>query len=308
MSRRLVLIHGRSQHGKDPDRLRRSWVAGLNKGLTLADQPPVEAISAVFLYYGDLIMQEIQALGTRALAGDGAAGMAAASDGMLPGLGVASDDDVVDLQLQLLAQASARAGSPLPEARAQATRGILDELQKIEAIQSTLDWVSDAAPWMGERLLYLVTRDVSLYLAKDRVRDAVQESLVLQLRNGVGSDGEIVLVTHSLGTVVGMDLVSHWATAYDVALFVTCGSPLGIPQINERLKLQPQPGFPPGVQQWFNAFDPRDVVALKEQLAPLYGGGLNDIRVHNGDRPHAIDRYLGHEEVAHHIGTALART
>jgi hypothetical protein len=30
--------------------------------------------------------------------------------------------------------------------------------------------------------------------------------------------------------------------------------------------------------------------------------------VQNGDQPHDIDRYLAHEEVAHHIGIALAKT
>ena len=224
---------------------------------------------------------------------------------MLPGLAVAADDEVVDLQMQLLFQATARAGRPLPAARATATRGILDELQKIEAIQAALDWASDAAPWMGERLLYLVTRDVSLYLTKRRIREAIQNSLVQQLLSEIGPDGEMILITHSLGTVVGLDLITRWATAYVIPLLVTCGSPLGIPQIYSRLEVQPQPRFPSGVKRWLNIYDSRDVVALEEDLAPLFGGELFDMRVQNGDEPHAIDRYLGHEEVAEPIGSAL---
>jgi hypothetical protein len=161
---------------------------------------------------------------------------------------------------------------------------------------------------MGEKLLYLVTRDVSLYLTKPRIRNAVQTALVRQLEEEVREDEPIVLLTHSLGTVVGMDLVTNWASGSRIPLMVTCGSPLGIKQIYTRLRKQPQPKHPSGIDQWFNVYDPRDVVALEERLLPLFGGGLVDIKVQNGDQPHDIDRYLAHEEVAHHIGIALAKT
>jgi endonuclease G len=308
MERRLVCIHGRSQHGKDPKSLRRVWAAGLNKGLTLADLPTIRADSIIFLYYGDLIKQEIDALSTRGLEDERLVGIAARSDGMLSGIGVAADDEVARLQMELLGEASRRAGRPLPPGQREATRGILDDLQRWQAVQDALDWVSDSAPWMGEKLLYLVTRDVSLYLTKERIRNAVQKSLVEQLENEIGADESIVLLTHSLGTVVGMDLITKWATGSKIPLMVTCGSPLGIKQIYSKLKRQPQPAHPQGVDQWFNAYDPRDVVALEERLRPLFGHGLVDIKVQNGDRPHNIDRYLAHEEVAHHIGTALAKT
>jgi endonuclease G len=308
MERRLVCIHGRSQHGKDPKRLRRMWAAGLNKGLTLAELPTIQPESILFLYYGDLIKKEIDALATRGLADERLTRMAVGSDGMLPGVGVATDHDVSQLQIELLGEASRRAGRPLPPAQREATRGILDDLQRWQALQETLDWVSDSAPWMGEKLLYLVTRDVSLYLTKERIRNAVQSSLAEQLDNEIGTDESMVLLTHSLGTVVGMDLITNWATGSRIPLMVTCGSPLGIKQIYSKLKRQPQPAPAEGVDQWFNVYDPRDVVALKERLVPIFGGELVDIKVQNGDEPHDIDRYLAHEEVAHHIGTALAKT
>jgi endonuclease G, mitochondrial len=308
MERRLVCIHGRSQHGKDPKALRRMWAAGLNKGLTLADLPTVRPGSIVFLYYGDLIKAEIDALATRGLADEGLTRMAVGSDGMLPGVGVATDPEVARMQIELLGEVSNRAGRPIPPAQREATRGLLDDLQRWEAVQDALDWVSDSAPWMGEKLLYLVTRDVSLYLTKRRIRDAVQRSLVQQLKDEIGEDQSIVLLTHSLGTVVGMDLISNWDRESEIPLMVTCGSPLGIKTIYSKLEGQPQPAYPNRIDQWFNVFDPRDVVALEERLLPLFGGEVVDVKVQNGDQPHDIDRYLGHEEVAHHIGIALAKT
>ena len=308
MERRLVCIHGRSQHGKDPKALRRMWAAGLNKGLTLADLPTVEPGSIVFLYYGDLIKAEIDALATKGLADERLTRMAVGSDGMLPGVGVAADPEVAQLQIELLGEVGHRAGRPLPPAQREATRGILDDLQRWQAVQEALDWVSDSAPWMSEKLLYLVTRDVSLYLTKPRIRNVVQTALVRQLEEEVREDESIVLLTHSLGTVVGMDLVTNWASGSRIPLMVTCGSPLGIKQIYTKLRKQPQPKHPSGIDQWFNVYDPRDVVALEERLLPIFGGGLVDIKVQNGDQPHDIDRYLAHEEVAHHIGIALAKT
>jgi endonuclease G, mitochondrial len=308
MERRLVCIHGRSQHGKDPKALRRMWAAGLNKGLTLADLPTIEPSSIVFLYYGDLIKAEIDALATKGLADERLTRMAVGSDGMLPGVGVAADPEVAQLQIELLGEVGHRAGRPLPPAQREATRGILDDLQRWQALQDALDWVSDSAPWMGEKLLYLVTRDVALYLTKKRIRNAVQKSLAKQLDEEIGADESIVLLTHSLGTVVGMDLITSMAPGSRVPLMVTCGSPLGIKSIYSKLKRQPQPAHPKRIDQWFNAYDPRDVVALEERLLPLFGGGLVDIKVQNGDQPHDIDRYLAHDEVAHHIGIALAKT
>lgn len=59
------------------------------------------------------------------------------------------------------------------------------------------------------------------------------------------TSGEPVLVTHSLGTVVGMDLLTRLTDDIDPVLLVTAGSPLGLDGVNERL-LTRGPHQPPG--------------------------------------------------------------
>jgi hypothetical protein len=49
----ILCIHGRRQHGKDPDELRSNWAAGLNLGLAMARRPSVDPAAILFPYYGN---------------------------------------------------------------------------------------------------------------------------------------------------------------------------------------------------------------------------------------------------------------
>ena len=57
----LVFLHGRSQQGKNPDALRKSWTAGLNRGLTVAGLPAIEAADVCFPFYGDRLADALRA-------------------------------------------------------------------------------------------------------------------------------------------------------------------------------------------------------------------------------------------------------
>lgn len=97
-------------------------------------------------------------------------------------------------------------------------------------------------------------------------------------------------------------------------LFVTLGSPLGIPNlIFERLTPTPTGGlgaWPGRVTRWVNVADPDDVVALRKRLAPLFsapdgGAAVDDRLVDNGNEPHAINRYLNAAATGAALGTVL---
>ena len=88
-------------------------------------------------------------------------------------------------------------------------------------------------------------------------------------------------------------------------LFLTVGSPLAIRAIRRQFL----PLRDPPVGGWYNAFDPKDVVALY----PLDGTNFpvqpaveNYNQVHNStDNHHGIVGYLDNPEVAGHISDAL---
>jgi len=116
--------------------------------------------------------------------------------------------------------------------------------------------------------------------------------------------GPVVLVTHSLGTVVGRDLLDDAKLRKRTLMWVTAGSPLGLDAVQKNLLA---PGVRnPGVR-WLTAYDVHDIVALGHPLGPAWGPLLRNVQVDNGDSPHSIERYLGHPEVAGPVGTAFKR-
>jgi hypothetical protein len=78
-----------------------------------------------------------------------------------------------------------------------------------------------------------------------------------------------VVVAHSLGTIVTYDVLSEPALAgLDVELLVTLGCPLGIRNVQDRLRDgmgRPHP-VPPEVRSWSNFADRFDPVALEASL------------------------------------------
>jgi hypothetical protein len=95
--------------------------------------------------------------------------------------------------------------------------------------------------------------------------------------------------------------------ALKVRSYVTVGSPLAIRAIRDRLR---PIGYPkPAVATWYNAYDPKDVVALyplDAQNFPVNPTIENYGKVLNGtDNRHGIIGYLDDADVAKHILDAL---
>lgn len=140
---------------------------------------------------------------------------------------------------------------------------------------------------------------------------AVKEEVLARLHAEMDDDTRL-LIGHSLGSVVAYEYLCRYQPPR-VELLVTPGSPLGIPNVVFD-KLTPSPiagtGVWPGtVAAWVNVTDPDDIVALRKDLAPLFPGPagqkVSDRPVDNGDRPHAIDRYLNTREIGSALGDVL---
>jgi hypothetical protein len=145
--------------------------------------------------------------------------------------------------------------------------------------------------------LDLVTRDVSVYLTYGGLRSQINRWVSDQIPAGAS-----VFILHSLGTVVGFNVLRE-RTDVQVPLLVTVGSPLGMKSV--QTYLDPplvRPGKP---DAWLNARDPDDVVAL----FPLDGTHFpvtprveNKSDVNNTtDNKHSIDGYLDDPVVAARI-------
>ncbi|MFF5521678.1 trypsin-like serine peptidase [Streptomyces coeruleorubidus] len=283
--RHLVYLHGRSQHGKDPEALRHEWTGGLNKGLAAAGLRSVDPADAWCPFYGDL-MAEL--MGARESLG----GVPSAPNSM------GSETKAYE---QMLLEAAARVGMPEGDYEWQDAMAAEEGLDgAVRTFRRALGWVA-ARSDLDEWTIDAVFRDVARYLSEPRVREAVLDIVSATMPDR----GELVFVTHSLGTVVGVDLMSRLPSGIDRTVLVTVGSPLGMDAVNDRL-LTAGPHRPGNVRTWLNAWCPADAVAIGCPLRDGRWGRVEQPEVANGkDRAHNIAEYLAHASVAGPIGRAL---
>jgi hypothetical protein len=106
--------------------------------------------------------------------------------------------------------------------------------------------------------------------------------------------GELIVVSHSLGTVIAYDVLREAAmNGRRVPLFVTAGSPLAVQEIQDLVT--PPLLVPAGVAAWRNVADARDLVALDSTIRPEYDPAqrCTDLLVANdSDSHHGIREYL----------------
>lgn len=155
--------------------------------------------------------------------------------------------------------------------------------------------------WITRQLVRAFLRDVRDFFYDEAKREAMAESLRERLRVG---GGPFVVVAHSQGTMIAYDVLSRLDPAeFQVPLFVTVGSPLGVQEVQDQLRrITGRLEVPACVGSWLNAADPTDPVAADGSLSGEYGapGLVNDLVVHNLDaprHPHSGSGYLGHPDV-----------
>jgi len=138
-------------------------------------------------------------------------------------------------------------------------------------------------------------KQVSTYFGDERMRTAIQETVAAAI-----ADDTRVIVGHSLGSVVAYEvLFAH--PHRQVRALITLGSPLGLRNIVfDRLRPAPAAvtgskkvmGAWPPVRMWGNVADTGDIVAAEENLQPLFGAEIRQLRVHNGAKAHDMTSYL----------------
>lgn len=277
----VVFLHGRAQQGRDPVELRSVWAGGLARGLGLVQRPPLDTARIWYPYYGDTLA---------ALAGPSAVETAASGDEDAPAAvwAAPADGSARTTYAALIEDAASHAGfRPDPK------EGFGDLLG---TVQSALTHLANRSR-LDDLFIALRFRDVALYLDDDQVRATVLDTVL----ETFPASGPVTLVSHSLGTVVALDLLTRVPPAVDVRLLVTAGSPLGLDSVNKRLLT----GGPqqPDVGRWVNAWCLADAVAIGCPLAPTWGRGVEDVRTDNPlTAAHAIDEYLADLRVASAIG------
>jgi hypothetical protein len=324
----LVLVHGRSQQMPAASRggvaeeaafvlqKKHAWLAGLAKGLVLAGLPAVDEKAVYFPYYGNTFADEI--------ARRERAGLDRPDLEMAPPPRPASADALILDSAQLLGF------TPEREAMTGEAGGVEAEAEEAWRAYTEEGLEADFGPLLRSRLLraalqYIARKtgatelvierfltDVAYYLEVEDIRRLVLDTVMADVRRAAEEHGRVVVVAHSLGSIVGFDLFDGLDDALDIPLFVTAGAPLGFPVVQRNL----HPSAPAGTRAgptrngaplpWLNAFDVRDFVALVHPLGNFYTGDLRDERTFNPSDPHSIADSLADPDVARPIGRALA--
>jgi subtilisin family serine protease len=165
--------------------------------------------------------------------------------------------------------------------------------------------------WITRKLTRAFLRDVHDYLFVPERREAMRRSVLERIEPG---GGPFVVVGHSQGSIIAFDVLSRLdPDKYQVPLFVTIGSPLGIAEVQDQLKKilgRRTLTVPRCVARWLNVCDPSDPVSADETLRDDYLGGsvLEDVKALNPDspaHPHSGSGYLRLEAVRSAVREAV---
>ena len=335
MTTKILMIHGRNQASdeqtaSDPDKLavyvdskKRQFLAGLAKGLVLANCPPVSASNVIFPFYGNIFKDAITNYE------DGG--------GTPPQLEAATPDAAVEaslggepediralsrLQAGLLQDLTSHLGFDV--AREAVYQGSAAEelgpssVLGIPFITAALQFLSRKTGIPGA-IIRRHLADVAYYIGLPDMRNTVLEVVRNEIEAYTGPDDDLVVVSHSLGSIVAYDLLADPNNSLgqrNVKLLVTAGSPLGLGLVKANVlgKVDGEPAAVPSTLpdtrgSWINAYDALDIVALVHPLAPEFtehaDGQIVDERTFNPSNPHAIIDYLADPDIAAPISRKL---
>ena len=292
MARQLVFVHGRAQQHKDAVALKGEWVAAFEQGLALSGLTlPIAETDIRFPYYGQTLYD---------LVSDAPPDEVARV--------IVRGDDADDAQREFLRsvlEEVRRAAVTDAQFRDVAGRDVLQRGPLNWGwLQSILEAVDTYVPGASGASIAIATNDVYQYLKNFGIRDAIDRGVRAAIAPGVPT----VVVAHSLGTVVAYSLLRRDGddAGWDVPLFVTLGSPLAVTAIKKSFRPIRSPAC---VEEWFNAMDGGDIVALYPLDVDHFDIDppiVNKTDVENSTpNQHGIAGYLSDREVALRIYDAL---
>ena len=264
---KVVFLHGIGDG--DP---KYGWLDGLNRGLTQTGHDPIDREQVIAPRYSSYLRT-------------------AGRSGKLPPLTYKPKDE-----------ATARRDFERRQARVQ-RRLRLQHGVRTFGFHLIPGAVWDAAPEMVFGHMPILNLDqVRGYVRDDKVRADVMNHIL----DFLPTYGDVLLIAHSLGSVVAIDLLDHLAEDVHVRRFITIGSPANIRALHdgsERLLKK----FPYArVDDWSNFLNVRDIVTGGRGLASTFPGAQDFLL--GGISGHDAAAYLSDPAVAGLIADALYPT
>ncbi|MEE4311225.1 MAG: hypothetical protein V2J62_05095 [candidate division KSB1 bacterium] len=204
-------------------------------------------------------------------------------------------------------------------------RKILDYLEKqMDKIFLNDDYTINFSA-ISDMIIHRYFKDLEIYFSSAPydatkpdvlVKDVIRNELIRILRKYRRK--EILLIGHSMGSIIAYDVLNSTNTRVKVNTFVTIGSPLGLPVVIS--KIVPGKSVVPGQEtevrapenvynKWYNLSDLEDRVAIDYNLAGDYAPNshnvmvedsivVNDYEREGNKNPHKSYGYLRTPELA----------
>jgi hypothetical protein len=238
----LLLIHGVGQGGKKKKDLEAVWLAALAKGLVKSGLSLPAKVNVIFPYYADVLDDFVKEF-------DRPIGDRIAAKG-----GVV-DADYAQFRAEMAEEMRKGAKISIEDVRKEAGNEVAEEMgpQNWKWVLATLRILDRYIPAVGDWTIETFLRDVFLYTRRPVVQQAIDKIVTDTM-----PDSPTVIVGHSLGSVVAYNVAVTRNPSF-TTLFLTVGSPLGLPAVRNNLGPLQNPS---GKKGWTNAYDPQDVVAL----------------------------------------------
>lgn len=318
----VVFIHGLAKK-PPPERLREIWLESLgrdnpmptvfpppNAGLSLGDA----GIHDRFVYYADLFYGI-----------DYQTDLSAYYERSGPGELVAEGLDQVEPGLPTPIPATSHEAAFLVgfEAKLQGAAAVLPSAPPVgEQGLEIASWLPDA---VKQAIIKKAAMEAYYYLfdkpfpcpgrPPQPMRQAIRSLLLDTLQETSRQADKLLVVAHSMGTMVAYDVLRNCPECPVVDTLITLGSPLGIEEVQDELKAPDvdRIDFPAArLGRWINLYDPLDPVCgadprLSNDYAVVDGKGVLDVRESNwGNWRHTITHYLAgarlRDELRHAAG------
>lgn len=148
--------------------------------------------------------------------------------------------------------------------------------------------------FISDTIINRYFRDLELYYTgKIRAKDNNTHNAAELIRERLYStlnehrDDEIMLIGHSMGSIIAFDVLTFLAPDIRINTFITMGSPLGLPVVISKAAAEmKQKGMaadhvstPPGViKNWYNFADILDKVSLNYKLSDCYSANEHGVK------------------------------
>lgn len=309
---KLIFVHGINNQGKSSEEIIEEWSRPLNETLDALKLGPISREDIEAPYYGDFLYEKTKGM-INLFKDSSIEGWSELEHEIIEEMNVwalhsdlAKEQDLQESRRRLNAQLNETVfvrDNILGKKGVDSTKGNVKSVIHRRSSIGVATFLSNNFPGIDGPVAKLLLRQAAIYLARQNVKNEVNEHVFNQTFKSRPKDKKAVIVSHSLGTVVSYYMINNLIQDYDIQALFTLGSPLGT---NYLSKYNPRPAdFPNTIETWINCYDKRDFVSLNSPILEAnigFGGVANwtNFNTSKEDR-HSITSYLSHDHLAKEI-------